>query len=308
LFDHSESKRSRVLLYALTFAFSVLAYHYYDVVNSLVHRSDGSKFTPPQAKADEVCRQTGASWRAVSITGADGVVLKAWLMQPPQPNGKAVLLLHHLYGSRLRLLPEAYWLLKNGYTCLLPDSRGHGASGGAVVTFGILERYDVAEWVRLLRREPAIHDVYGIGISMGASVLIQSLAVPVDFRAIVADSTAADMAHPYDYAADRFDLPVAVIRPISWPLVAPAFWNARFRYNVRLEGASPLSAIRGSHVPVLLMHGLRDWLIPVEQARRLHDANPDYTTIWEVPGGRHGHLDWDEAAYRTRVLEWFGSH
>lgn len=308
LFDYPKAKPTRALRYALAFALSVLAYHYYDVINSLVHRSAHAVFIPPRSRADDVSRPLGASWRAESITAPDGVVLKAWLMRPAQPNGKAVLLLHHLYGSRLRVLPIAEWLLKRGYTCLLPDSRGHGASGGQVVTLGIVEKYDVAKWVELLRRDPSITDVYGYGLSMGASTLIQSLAVPVNFRAIIADSTAADLAHPYEIVADRFDLPVAMIRPISWPLVAPAFWNARIRYDVRLERASPLTAIRDTHVPVLLIHGRADWLIPIEQARRLHAANPRYTDLWEVPGGRHARMDQQVAGYRQRILDWFATH
>ena len=33
--------------------------------------------------------------------------------------------------------------LEEGYSVLLPDSRGHGTSGGELVTYGLLEKRDV---------------------------------------------------------------------------------------------------------------------------------------------------------------------
>ncbi len=193
---------------------SALLWWYYGFINGLVQRPHAAAFDPPQPEVNDLCRAIGASWRSVSVTAGDGAVLRGWLTQPARPNGKAVILLHKLGGTRLSLLPIARRLLAYDFTCLLPDSRGHGSSGGAAVTHGALEKYDVAEWARLLRRDPDITALYGLGRSLGASTLLQSLSVPVEFRAIVAESTAPDLAHPYHYLADRFDL--------------PSLWRARF--------------------------------------------------------------------------------
>jgi esterase/lipase len=66
---------------------------------------------------------------------------------------------------------------------LLPDSRGHGRNGGELVTFGVLEKYDVLDWVRWMRAEGCTH-IYALGESLGGSVLIQTVAVDPVFRAI----------------------------------------------------------------------------------------------------------------------------
>jgi uncharacterized protein len=190
----------------------------------------------------------------------------------------------------------------------LPDSRGHGGSGGELVTLGLLEKYDVAEWVRFIRQDAAIKAVYGFGLSFGASTLIQSLSVPVDFRAIVADSTGPDPAHPYQYLADRLHAPLLLIGPISWPFVELLNWNSRLRYGLHIEDASPLEAIRSARVPVLLIQGMDDWLIPVQYAHRLHDANPRYTELWEVPGGNHLRVADTTPGYQKRVIDWFTEH
>jgi hypothetical protein len=145
-------------------------------------------------------------------------------------------------------------------------------------------------------------------LSLGASTLIQSLTIPVDFRAIVADSTGADPAHPYQYLSDRFHLPVMLIAPLGWPFVELLTWNARLRYNLRIERASPLEAIRSARVPVLLIQGTDDWLIPVQYARRLHEANLQYTEVWEVPGAGHARVSNVAPEYQQRVIDWFTQH
>ncbi len=64
---------------------------------------------------------------------------------------------------------------------------GHGASGGETVTYGILEAEDIARWAAWLSRQPGVMRVYGLGESMGAANLIESLPRRPGFRAIVAE-------------------------------------------------------------------------------------------------------------------------
>jgi hypothetical protein len=126
LFDYTEPKPSRVPRIVLGLVVVLFVWDYYATINGLVRRSAWAAFIPPNSEADDLCKVAGASWRAVSIKAADGVTLNAWLVQPDHPNGKAAILLHNLKGTRLRVLPLAVGLLRHGFTCLLPDSRGHG--------------------------------------------------------------------------------------------------------------------------------------------------------------------------------------
>jgi predicted acyl esterase len=82
------------------------------------------------------------------------------------------------------------YLLRNGYAALMPDTRGYGASGGDLVTYGLKEARDTAMWAQWLARQPGVNRIYGLGESMGAAVLIQSLADHPGLRAIVAECAA----------------------------------------------------------------------------------------------------------------------
>jgi hypothetical protein len=76
--------------------------------------------------------------------------------------------------------------LSQGYAALPPDSRAHGISGGELVTYGLLEKFDVIAWA-LWMKQAACRKVYGLGDSLGASILMQAAAVQPAFAAIVAE-------------------------------------------------------------------------------------------------------------------------
>ena len=299
----SRSRPKRIALALLLF---LAGWYYYASIDGSFRRPSTAAFAPPAFLAEEVARPIGASWRAVSVTSADRTVLRGWLFRPASPNGRAVLLMHETGGTRLNVRDHVPWLLRRGFTCLTPDGRGHGQSGGNLVTAGLLEGADVVRWVRLLRDEEGATAVFGLGHSLGASSLIHGLALGADLRRVVADSTGANMPTRYDLLAERYGAPVSVIRPLLCLFVEPALWNARARYGLDLDQISPVDWIRAVRAPVLLVHGRQDHFIPIEEARRIHDANPSWTTVWEVAGAGHvtAATVWPEE-YQRRVLAWF---
>jgi dipeptidyl aminopeptidase/acylaminoacyl peptidase len=195
---------------------------------------------------------------------------------------------------------HARFLLRAGYSVLTPDARGHGASGGKYVTYGVLEADDVRRWADWLTARPGVERLYGLGVSMGAAVLLQSLRVERRFRAAVAESpftTFEEIA--YDRLGSR----------LYWPVVNAGFGYARLRFGVNLWRASPMSAVRETAVPVLLIHGERDSNIAIRHSRALHAANPRATRLWAVAGAEHVQaLSVAGERYGREVTGWFGGH
>jgi len=122
----------------------------------------------------------------VSITSGDGFQLQGWFARPPHANGDTVILLHGVGDNRQGVTTLAARFLTAGYAVLMPDSRGHGASGG-FATYGIKESDDLRLWYGWLRKREASGHVFGIGESMGAAILLQA-STCVPFSAIVAES------------------------------------------------------------------------------------------------------------------------
>ena len=258
---------------------------------------------PETAPAEVLCRQTGASWETVQVAAGDGVVLRGWLFTPRQANGGAVIALHGVADSRLGMMAHAAFLVRAGYTVLAPDCRGHGSSGGDIITYGIREADDVHRWADLLLRRPGIHRLYGIGQSMGASILLESLPREPRFRALVADCPFATFE---EVAYDRLEQRGMLGTAVSWPLVQIGFLYTRMRYGLNLRDASPAAPVRATKVPVLLIHGMKDANIPPRHSRELHALNPATTQLWEVPGADHvASLGAAPQQYQHIVIAWF---
>jgi uncharacterized protein len=257
------------------------------------------------AMFQSMLRSVHADMRDVAITTSDQAIVRGWLLRPARPNGDAAVVLHGLGDNRIGMTGYAQMLLAHGYTVLLPDSRAHGASGGSLATFGLLERDDIHRWVDFLSAEVHPECVYGMGESMGASQLLQSLQTESRFCAVVAESPFSTFREiAYDRMGQPFHLGPWVGRTLLRPLVEIAFLRARWKYGLRMGEISPEDAVAKSHVPVLLIHGQIDSNIPVRHSRAIHALVPR-TVLWEVPGADHcGALAMAPEEFENRVVRW----
>src|SRR6266536_483299 len=184
------------------------------VTENALHIWDRPK---PRTEAPRaLARQTGATWSSVEARATDGVTLAAWLFTPKLANGSAVILLHGVADTRLGVMEHARFLVQNGFTVLTPDARGHGSSGGGLITYGIREAGDVRTWSDWLFQHRPVEKLYGLGESMGASILLQSLAIEPRFRAIVAECSFVNFEQiSFDRLSQHTGLPAATF----WPIV-----------------------------------------------------------------------------------------
>jgi hypothetical protein len=83
-----------------------------------------------EIQAREMSQWHGAKLADAAISARDGATLRAWIMQPRNSNGNAVILLHGLSDNRLGMMDYADMFLGDGFNILMPDARAHGASGG----------------------------------------------------------------------------------------------------------------------------------------------------------------------------------
>jgi hypothetical protein len=261
---------------------------------------------PDRHEADAIACGSASTWEPARVTAADGVMLDGWLFTPLQPNGSGVILLHGVGDMRSGMAAHALFLLRAGFTVLMPDARGHGSSGGTVITYGIRESADVHTWVDWFLHKRPIARLYGLGQSMGAAILIESLPREPRFRALVADC-------PFDSFEDvayyRLENASGLGRWAAWPVVQTGFLYARLVHGLDLRQASPARAIRSTTVPILLIHGTDDTNIPSSESLALHALNPRSTTLWLVPGAQHvDSLSTSPQEYVRRVEEWFRSH
>jgi pimeloyl-ACP methyl ester carboxylesterase len=294
-----------LLVIALAAALSVIVGSVV-LCENVVHVPPSHRPQPDSAVAADLARETGAAWRAVEIVAGDGTPLRAWWFVPRNPVHAAVILLHGITDSRRGVLGQARLLLRHDFAVLAPDSRGHGVSGGDLITYGVQEADDVHRWVGWMSGAAHAEKLYGLGESMGAAVLLQSLAVEPRFRAVVAECPFATLEEISYYRVDRLAHVTALGRVPSWPFVQGALLYAKSVYKLDFTQASPARAVRSTRVPILLIHGTADVNIPPEHSRILHALNPQSTELWEVPDAVHvSALSAQPQAYEEKVVEWF---
>jgi fermentation-respiration switch protein FrsA (DUF1100 family) len=230
-----------------------------------------------------------------------------------QGNGDAVILLHGVADSRVAMLGYAELLLRQGYAVLLPDARAHGTSGGELATYGIKEADDIRRWYDWIEQTEAPHCIDGLGNSMGAAQLLESLRATPGFCAVVVESPFANFREAsYDRLAERLYAGAWLGRTLLRPVVETGFIYVRWKYGLDLEQVSPENAVAASIVPVLLIHGLKDTNLPPRHSEMIvaHNATRiPALVLWEPAQAKHtGAAAAEPQEYERRLVDWFASH
>jgi dipeptidyl aminopeptidase/acylaminoacyl peptidase len=259
--------------------------------------------------AQASAQKENVEFQDVELATPDGAVLRGWFMRPPDANGDAIILLHGVSDNRMGMYAYGKWLLQHHYTVLIPDARAHGNSSG-LASYGLNESGDIVRWVDWVETTAHPRCMYGLGESMGAAQLLQSLPKEPRFCAIVAESPFATFR---EVAYARFGRPFHtgpwIGKTFFRPTVDVGFLYVRFRYGLNLEDASPQQAVIGNKVPVLLIHGMQDRNIPPYHSDLIQRKSPSSIMVWKVPGAVHTKAH--KAApqeFERRVLGWFAEH
>jgi pimeloyl-ACP methyl ester carboxylesterase len=307
------TRRSRHLILALVLYLTFCSVAGIWVADGTLHPPRRPLTPEDESTMIDSARAVDADLQDVSITTPDAVTLRAWTIRPRHANGDSVILLHGLGDNRVGMTGYAQLLLAHGYGVLLPDARAQGASGGSLATYGLLERNDIRQWFDFLAAHDHPRCIFGLGESMGAAQLLQSLGAGTHFCAVVAESSFSNFHEiAYDRMGQPFHLGPFVGpwfgRTFFRPLVEAAFLRARWKYGLNLRQVSPEDAVATTQVPVFLIHGQVDGNIPVRHSRLIHERNSK-TVLWEVPEADHcGAISTAPQEFERRVLAWFADH
>lgn len=207
------------------------------------------------------------------IEAPDKVQLDVWVINARdaakkriKASGTVVILHSYMYGkASYPCMGVGERLAKKGYDVVLMDLRRHGRSGGEFTTFGVKEKEDLKLVIDRLADLGAIHsDVYVFGVNLGAMVGIQYAAIDERCKGVVAVSPYQDFRH-----ASRM-----------W--VGPALLNNE-EFNKMIEtcgkmgqfdpdAASAVEAAKKLTCPLLVIHGLLDFSVPIEHSRAIYES------------------------------------
>ena len=253
----------------------------------------------------------GLAYEDVEVPTSGGLRLPAWYLPAGEAPAPGVLLIHGWESSRDRTLPNAQVLHALGYHVLTLDVRGHGANGPEVLPMSVGEyAADTRAGVAWLRGRPEVTRIAVLGHSMGAAGSLVATATDPDVDAVIAVAAPAD---PWRLTRQTFQLAhLPIPAPIAWPL---AWLTTRVYLRPRGHSVASVSATRAvqiTRVPVLLVHGTDDVIVPFSHLARLakarRAARPDAVTeTLVVEGGHHSWL-YEHAAYRAAIARFLATY
>ena len=233
--------------------------------------------------------QAGISYEAVSFESADGTKLSGWFMPAKdiadsrQAKGTVI----HFHGNAENMTSHwqfVGWLTARGFNVFVFDYRGYGASGGSPSPTGCFADSNAAiDYVRSRPDvDPARLLVFGQSLGGNNAIAAVGAGNRAGIRALAEESTF-----------------------FSYPGIAnDKIPGAGLLVDDRYSAKNHVAAI--SPIPLLVIHGTDDKVVPYAHATRLFTAASEPKQLITVEGG--GHIQamvYKEGLYRDALTKFF---
>jgi uncharacterized protein len=233
-------------------------------------------FFLPYAQLLSTPDKLGLAYEEVSFTSDDGIELFGWFLPAQGQAHGSILFLHGNAENISTHVQLVAWLPPRGFNVFIIDYRGYGASQGEPTLDGVQRDIDAA-FKTLLSRQDIDEDrivLYGQSLG-GAFALYNAAHSPYrdHLRAVISDSAFSS------YRSITKEKMAQLW--FAWPLQ----WLPWLTLN---NAFSPEKAIgKLSPIPVLIIHGEQDSIVPPHHAQRLYEAAREPRQHWIVPGAEH---------------------
>jgi fermentation-respiration switch protein FrsA (DUF1100 family) len=203
-----------------------------------------------------------------SGSGANHGNLLAWWL-PAESNDAPNML--YLHGNETNIaaandIDRAARLHAMGYNLLMVDYRGYGKSTGGEPSEDKVYQDAEAAWSYLIQqrvKDPKRTFIYGH--SLGGAIAIELATHHPEAAGIIAESSFTTMVE----MGER-----------EYPYIP-----AEQLLNQRFDSISKVGKLK---IPLLLIHGTWDRLIPYQMSQRLFDSAPQPKFLKLIEGGEHG--------------------
>jgi len=220
--------------------------------------------------------EVGLDYQEIKLRAEDGTVLNAWFLPARGPARATLLYLHGNAENISTHFANVAWMPAEGFNVLALDYRGYGASGGSASLPGVQLDIDAAMRALLARPDVDPKRIVIFGQSLGGALAIHYAAHGahrVNVRALVCDSAFSDYREIVREKLAGFFL--------TWPFQ----WLPSLTVD---NDYSPLASVQSlSPMPLLLIHGNADSVVPVHHSRRLHERAREPKELWIVPEAGH---------------------
>lgn len=156
------------------------------------------------------------------------------------------------------------------HNILLVDMRGHGKSDGNQTCFGIKERYDALALANYVyERFGDDTPIFLNGASMGGNTALMSmgLKLPKTVVGVISDGAFSSPNGIIKYTIEKERIP-KILLPYTAAYIASVLFGG---FNIGASSAKEV--VSRIDMPILLLHGTNDSIVPYEMAREIYEAS-----------------------------------
>jgi len=201
----------------------------------------------------------------VRFNTEDGVRLHGW-WAPREGASRTVLWFHGNAGNLSHRYEDFMMLHRLGCQVLIVDYRGYGRSDGSPSEKGLYRDGFAAYRFLVERKDVPEDELILLGRSLGAGVATK-VAAERTIRKLILVSPFTNVPDMVPYV-----LPVPGLR------------------HVVSSSYDSLSRIRDVKVPLLVLHGTEDAVVPFDLGRKLFESANDPKSFVELPGAGHNNI------------------
>lgn len=224
----------------------------------------------PNSKLETTPDRLGLKFEEVHIpsgSGADRGELDAWWIAAGSPDAPTVLYLHgndkNIAGTAD--IDRVARLHSMGYNLLTVDYRGYGKSTGGAPTEAKVYEDAEASWDYLIKQKNSDPKrTFIFGHSLGSAIAIDLATHHPEAAGLIAESNFTSLID-----MGRREYPYIPVE---------------FLLNQRFDSLSKISQLK---IPLLLIHGTWDKLVPYQMSQRLFERAPQPKFLKLIEGGAH---------------------
>jgi len=239
----------------------------------------------------------------VTFPSRDGRLNLTGYFYPTTASRAAIILCHGFHGGAVDTHPAASIARASGYNTLTLDFRGCGESEGKTTSVGYWEVEDLLGAVDFIKSRPEVdpEKICVYGYSMGGAVAILAAEREPAIKAIITDAAFASLDALLSVKFNVF------YRLPRFPFRYTAVWWSRWFSQTTGKRVDPLKALKkmaaeDRGIPHLVIHGVADDIIPVDNATLIYEHTPGPKDLWLVPEAGHVAAGYyDEQAYMAKI-------
>jgi hypothetical protein len=234
----------------ITAGIAVLAL--YLAVVGMAYVLQGRLLFVPSSQIVATPSDAGMPFDTIRVTTDDGHRLHGWWIPAPDPNGKTILFFHGNAGNISGRIPFARHLRDAGFHVVLFDYSGYGESTGSPSESALYA--DARAMWQWLTRSRGVDpgDILLYGRSLGGG--------PATWLA----ADRAEEAPPHALVLESAFTSVPDIAAHHYPFL-PVRWLSRIQFDNQAR-------LPRVDVPVLILHGRRDEIVPFLHGQALYEA------------------------------------